>query len=100
MRADLHVHSNASDGSAPPAEVMRRAEADPGFLGHDHHVGRAAERVRAGQGHRAGAHAGALVAGPGEAGHQPAERKRPGQPDRHAGGSRPVHVQQSVQAVP
>jgi predicted metal-dependent phosphoesterase TrpH len=25
MRADLHVHSNASDGSDPPAEVMRRA---------------------------------------------------------------------------
>ena len=25
MRADLHVHSNASDGTDPPAEVMRRA---------------------------------------------------------------------------
>jgi predicted metal-dependent phosphoesterase TrpH len=25
MRADLHVHSSASDGSDPPAEVMRRA---------------------------------------------------------------------------
>src|SRR6185437_1061321 len=25
MRADLHVHSNASDGADPPAEVMRRA---------------------------------------------------------------------------
>ena len=25
MRADLHVHSTASDGSDPPAEVMRRA---------------------------------------------------------------------------
>ena len=25
MRADLHVHSNASDGTEPPAEVMRRA---------------------------------------------------------------------------
>ena len=25
MRVDLHVHSNASDGSDPPAEVMRRA---------------------------------------------------------------------------
>src|SRR5581483_6922877 len=24
-RADLHVHSNASDGTDPPAEVMRRA---------------------------------------------------------------------------
>jgi predicted metal-dependent phosphoesterase TrpH len=26
-RADLHSHSNASDGTAPPAEVMRRAAA-------------------------------------------------------------------------
>jgi 3',5'-nucleoside bisphosphate phosphatase len=26
MLADLHVHSNASDGTDPPAEVMRRAE--------------------------------------------------------------------------
>ena len=25
MRADLHVHSNASDGTDPPAEVMSRA---------------------------------------------------------------------------
>ena len=25
MRADLHVHSNASDGTGPPAKVMRRA---------------------------------------------------------------------------
>jgi predicted metal-dependent phosphoesterase TrpH len=25
VRADLHVHSNASDGTDPPAEVMRRA---------------------------------------------------------------------------
>jgi 3',5'-nucleoside bisphosphate phosphatase len=25
MRADLHVHSNASDGTDPPAEVMRRS---------------------------------------------------------------------------
>src|SRR5215470_3447197 len=25
MRPDLHVHSNASDGTDPPAEVMRRA---------------------------------------------------------------------------
>ncbi|MDQ2815324.1 MAG: PHP domain-containing protein [Actinomycetota bacterium] len=25
MRADLHVHSNASDGTDPPAEVIRRA---------------------------------------------------------------------------
>ena len=25
MRADLHVHSSASDGTDPPAEVMRRA---------------------------------------------------------------------------
>jgi len=25
MRADLHVHSRASDGTDPPAEVMRRA---------------------------------------------------------------------------
>jgi 3',5'-nucleoside bisphosphate phosphatase len=25
MRADLHVHSNVSDGTDPPAEVMRRA---------------------------------------------------------------------------
>jgi hypothetical protein len=27
VRADLHVHSNASDGTDPPAEVMRRAAA-------------------------------------------------------------------------
>jgi predicted metal-dependent phosphoesterase TrpH len=27
VRIDLHVHSNASDGSDPPAEVMRRAHA-------------------------------------------------------------------------
>ena len=27
MRADLHSHSNASDGTCPPAEVMRRASA-------------------------------------------------------------------------
>jgi len=27
MRADLHVHSNASDGTDPPAQVMRRAAA-------------------------------------------------------------------------
>ena len=27
MRADLHSHSNASDGTDPPAEVMRRATA-------------------------------------------------------------------------
>ena len=25
MRADLHVHSSASDGTDPPAEVMCRA---------------------------------------------------------------------------
>ena len=25
MRADLHVHSSASDGTDPPAEVIRRA---------------------------------------------------------------------------
>ena len=25
MRIDLHVHSSASDGTDPPAEVMRRA---------------------------------------------------------------------------
>ncbi len=27
MRADLHSHSNASDGTSPPGEVMRRASA-------------------------------------------------------------------------
>ena len=27
MRADLHCHSTASDGSCPPAEVMARARA-------------------------------------------------------------------------
>ena len=27
MRIDLHVHSNASDGTDPPAEVARRAAA-------------------------------------------------------------------------
>lgn len=32
MRIDLHVHSNASDGTDPPAEVMRRAR-DAGLDG-------------------------------------------------------------------
>ena len=27
MRADLHSHSTASDGTSPPADVMRRASA-------------------------------------------------------------------------
>ena len=27
MRADLHSHSTASDGTCPPGEVMRRAQA-------------------------------------------------------------------------
>ena len=72
-----------------------RAEADAWFLGHDHHVRRAAERVRAGQRHRAGADAGAFVARAGETRDQPADRKRPGQPDRDARGP-----QQPVQARP
>jgi len=45
-----------------------RAQADTRLLGHDQHVGRAAQRVRAGQRDRAGTRAGPLVPGSGEAG--------------------------------
>ncbi len=72
-----------------------RPEADARFLGHDHHVRRAAERVRPGQRHRAGAQTGAFVARAGETRDQPADRKRPGQPDRDA-----RVTEQPVQAVP
>ena len=52
MRADLHVHSNASDGTDPPAEVMRRA-ARAGLdvvalTDHDTVVGHAEARAAAG----------------------------------------------------
>jgi predicted metal-dependent phosphoesterase TrpH len=52
MRADLHVHSSASDGSDPPAEVMRRA-ARVGLdvvalTDHDTVAGHAAARAAAG----------------------------------------------------
>jgi hypothetical protein len=73
----------------------RRAQADARFLGHDQHVGGAAQRVRAGQRDRAGTRAGPLVTGPGEAGDQPADRERPGQPGRNARGA-----EQPVQAFP
>ena len=52
MRADLHVHSNASDGTDPPAEVMRRA-AQVGLdvvalTDHDTVAGHAEARAAAG----------------------------------------------------
>jgi predicted metal-dependent phosphoesterase TrpH len=52
MRADLHVHSNASDGTDPPAEVMRRA-AQAGLdvvalTDHDTTAGHAEARAAAG----------------------------------------------------
>jgi len=52
MRADLHVHSNASDGTDPPAEVMRRA-AQAGLdvvalTDHDTVAGHAEARAAAG----------------------------------------------------
>jgi predicted metal-dependent phosphoesterase TrpH len=52
MRADLHVHSSASDGTDPPAEVMRRA-ARAGLdvvalTDHDTVAGHAAARAAAG----------------------------------------------------
>jgi 3',5'-nucleoside bisphosphate phosphatase len=53
MRADLHVHSNASDGTDPPAEVMRRA-AQAGLdvvalTDHDTVAGHAEARAAAGR---------------------------------------------------
>ena len=52
MRTDLHVHSSASDGTDPPAEVMRRA-AQAGLdvvalTDHDSVAGHAAARAAAG----------------------------------------------------
>jgi predicted metal-dependent phosphoesterase TrpH len=52
MRADLHVHSSASDGTDPPAEVMRRA-AQAGLdvvalTDHDTVAGHAEARAAAG----------------------------------------------------
>jgi predicted metal-dependent phosphoesterase TrpH len=52
MRADLHVHSSASDGTDPPAEVMRRA-AQVGLdvvalTDHDTVAGHAEARAAAG----------------------------------------------------
>jgi predicted metal-dependent phosphoesterase TrpH len=52
MRADLHVHSTASDGTDPPAEVMRRA-AQAGLdvvalTDHDTVAGHAEARAAAG----------------------------------------------------
>jgi len=53
MRADLHVHSSASDGTDPPAEVMRRA-AQAGLdvvalTDHDTVAGHAEARAAAGR---------------------------------------------------
>jgi 3',5'-nucleoside bisphosphate phosphatase len=49
MRIDLHVHSNASDGTDDPAEVMRRAEAAGldvvALTDHDTQAGLAAARA-------------------------------------------------------
>ena len=49
MRADLHVHSNASDGTDDPAEVMRRAAAAGldvvALTDHDTTAGHAAARA-------------------------------------------------------
>ena len=48
MRADLHCHSNASDGTRPPAEVMARARAAGldavALTDHDTVAGHAAAR--------------------------------------------------------
>jgi predicted metal-dependent phosphoesterase TrpH len=48
VRADLHCHSNASDGTRPPAEVMARARAAGldavALTDHDTVTGHAAAR--------------------------------------------------------
>jgi len=53
MRADLHVHSSASDGTDPPAEVMRRAALAGldvvALTDHDTVAGHAEARAAAGQ---------------------------------------------------
>ena len=53
VRADLHVHSSASDGTDPPAEVMRRAAAAGldvvALTDHDTVAGHAEARAAAGQ---------------------------------------------------
>ena len=53
VRADLHVHSNASDGTDPPAEVMCRAAAAGldvvALTDHDTVAGHAEARAAAGQ---------------------------------------------------
>jgi predicted metal-dependent phosphoesterase TrpH len=52
VRADLHVHSSASDGTDPPAEVMRRAAAAGldvvALTDHDTVAGQAEARAAAG----------------------------------------------------
>ena len=52
MRADLHVHSSASDGTDPPAEVMRRAARASldvvALTDHDTVAGHAEARAAAG----------------------------------------------------
>jgi hypothetical protein len=52
MRADLHVHSSASDGTDPPAEVMRRAAQAAldvvALTDHDTTAGHAQARAAAG----------------------------------------------------
>ena len=63
VRADLHSHSTASDGTCPPAEVMRRARAagldvialtdHDTVAGHDEARGGAAGGADAGAGHGA-----------------------------------------------
>ena len=58
---------------------------DPGLLGDQHQLGDPAQRRRPGAGERGRPGAGALVAGHGEAGDQPAAGQRPRQPDRDAG---------------
>ena len=53
MRADLHVHSSASDGTDPPAEVMRRAALAGldvvALTDHDTVAGHAEARAAAGR---------------------------------------------------
>ena len=71
-----------------------RSQAQPRLLGDDEHLAQAAHRVGPGQGHHAAPGSAALITRAGEPGDQPAQRDRPGQPDRHGG-----QLEQGVQAL-